>query len=53
MGIMAAESSAESGDSIGGAGTTVAQGYHPTTMTSASFSPAVKATPPCGFTIQC
>ena len=51
MGIMAAEASAESSDSIGGAVTTVAQG--PTTRTSTSFSPVVKATPPCGFTSQC
>jgi hypothetical protein len=53
MGIMFAEASAESSDGIGGAGMTVANGPHPTTMTSASFSPVVKATPPCGFTSQC
>jgi hypothetical protein len=48
MGIMTAAASAES---IGGAITTGAQG--PITRTSTSFSPLVKATPPCGFTSQC
>jgi hypothetical protein len=53
MGIMSAEASVESSDGIGGAGTTVAKGPAPITRTSASFSPVVEATPPCGFTTQC
>jgi hypothetical protein len=53
MGIMSAEASVESSDGIGGAGTTVAKGPAPITRTSASFSPVVEATPPCGFTSQC
>jgi hypothetical protein len=53
MGITAAEELAKSSYSIDGAGTTVTQGPDPTTMASESFAPAVKATPPCGFTSQC
>ena len=53
MAITAAESSARSSYGVGGAGTTVTQGPDPTTMTSASFLPVVKATPPCGFTNEC
>ena len=52
MGITAAEESVKSGYSIDGAGTTVTQGPDPNTMTSESFSPVAKATPPCGFTIH-
>jgi hypothetical protein len=53
MGITAAEESTKSGYRIDGAGTTVTQGPDPTTMASESFAPAVKATPPCGFTGEC
>ena len=45
MGITAAAESAKSSYSIDGAATTVTQGQDPTTMTSASFAPVVKATP--------
>ncbi len=34
-------------------GATVTQGPAPNTMASESFAPAVKATPPCGFTSSC
>jgi len=53
MGMTAAEESAKSSCSIDGAATTVTQGPDPTTMTSASFAPVVKATPACGFMSQC
>jgi hypothetical protein len=53
MGITAAEESANSSYSIEGADATVTQSPDPTTLSSASFSPGVKATPPCGFTNQC
>jgi hypothetical protein len=53
MGITAAEPSAKSGYSIGGAGTTVTQGPASTTMTSKSFLPVATATPACGYTSQC
>jgi hypothetical protein len=53
MVIPAAEESAKSSYSVDGAGTTITQGPDPTTMAGESFSPGVKATPPCGFTSQC
>ena len=53
MGITVAAESAKSSYSIDGAATTVTQGQDPTTMTSASFAPVVKATPACGFMSQC
>jgi hypothetical protein len=53
MGVGAAEESANSAYGIDGAGTTVTQGPDPTTMTSSSFTPLVKAPPPCGFMIEC
>jgi len=53
MEITVAAESAKSSYSIDGAATTVTQGQDPTTMTSASFAPVVKATPACGFMSQC
>jgi hypothetical protein len=53
MGITAAGESAKSSYSIDGAGTTVTQGPDQNPMASESFAPAVKATPPCGFTSSC
>jgi hypothetical protein len=53
MGMAAAEESVNSSYSIDGAGTTITNGTDPTTMASESFSPGVKATPPCGFTSSC
>jgi hypothetical protein len=53
LSIMAAEAAVESNYSIDGAGAPVKQGPGPTTRSSESFSPVVKAAPPCGFTTQC
>jgi hypothetical protein len=53
MGTIAADSSVESSHGIDGAGMTVTRGPDPTTMTSASFAPVVKATPAWGFMSQC
>jgi hypothetical protein len=53
MGITAAEVSAKTSYSIDGAGTTVTQAPDQNPMASESFAPAVKATPPCGFTSSC
>ena len=53
MGMTAAEESAKRSYSIDGAATTVTEGPDPTTMTSASLAPVVKATPACGFMSQC
>jgi hypothetical protein len=53
MGITAAAVSANSSYGIDGDGTAVTQGTDPTTMTSTSFVPAVRATPACGFMIEC
>jgi hypothetical protein len=53
MGITAAEESAKSSYSIDGADSTATQGPAQNPMASESFAPAVKATPPCGFTSSC
>jgi hypothetical protein len=53
MRITAVEESAPNSYSIDGAGTTVTQGPDQNPMASESFAPAVKATPPCGFTSSC
>jgi hypothetical protein len=53
VGVTAAEASAKSSYSVGGVGTTVTQGPDPAAMPVESFAPAVKATPPSGFTTQC
>jgi hypothetical protein len=53
MGITAAEVSAKTSYRIDGAGTTVTQGPDQNPMASELFAPAVKATPPCGFTSSC
>ncbi len=53
MGIAAAAELAKSSYSIDGAGTTATQRPDQNPMASESFAPAVKATPPCGFTSSC
>jgi hypothetical protein len=53
MGITTVETSAKTSYNIDGAATTVTQGPDPTTMTTVSFSPLVKAAPACGFATEC
>ena len=53
MGITTAVEAADGSYGIDSAGTTVTQGPDPTTLPSSSFTPLVKATPACGFMVEC